>query len=564
MQTLMGFMLAMSVTMVLIPVLMRWAIPLRILDMPGARKVHAIPVPRVGGIAMVAGVSSALLLWGASTRALQALWVGIGVLLIFGVWDDRKTLSAGPKFAGQALAVLIVMAWGGVRASSMTFIERMPLPPWVALPVTFLFLIGGTNAFNLADGLDGLAGGMAMLCLCGTALLAYTVGNAAIGATAVVIAGAVIGFLRFNTHPARVFMGDGGSQMLGFSAAVLVLRLTQDTQFPLSTALPLLLLGMPIIDTLTVMIERLLAGRSPFLADRRHIHHRLLALGFEHWEAVSILYLLQGCLFVVAWFMRYDPDLRVALVFAVFALLVVVPLHVAQHYGLRVRSKAAARDALPAGAGDAAEGTNHATTRKPGVWLRTPMQSTGVFVLGAALAAYAGWVLLTGTRPSRDVQILALSLAAILGVGLLLRWRRDDAAWTDKVALYSSAALAIFLSRHGLPGALRPGAFAVHPHLVEYTLYGLLAGAMMICIRSSGERPFKLTPMDFLVLLVVATVPNLPDSVASTRSLGLAVAELVLLFYSLEALSHAAGNRWRWLSGAAAIFLLGLALRPGV
>jgi UDP-GlcNAc:undecaprenyl-phosphate GlcNAc-1-phosphate transferase len=472
------------------------------------------------------------------------------------VWDDRKTLSAGPKFGGQALAVLIAMFWGGVSINSVTLVERMSLPPWAALPLTFFFLLGGTNAFNLADGLDGLAGGMAMLCLCGTALLAYTVGNAAVGTAAVVMVGALIGFLRFNTHPARVFMGDGGSQMLGFSAALLGLLLTQDPRNPLSTALPLLLLGMPVIDTLMVMTERLLAGRSPFLADRRHIHHRLLALGFEHREAVSILYLLQGCLFVAAWFMRYDPDVRVALTFVVFAVLVIVPLRVAQHFGVRVRRVPA--DPKPPGAGVAA-----AAVTGPGAWpARMSFRSIGGFVLSAALVAYAGWVLMTGARPSRDVQILALSLAAILGAGLLLRWRRLDAAWTDKVALYSCAALANFLSRHGLPGALHlPSAGAAHGQLIECVLYGVLALAMVACIRGSGERQFKLTPLDILVLLVVVTVPNLPDSIASAKSLGLTIAELALLFYSLEVLSLAVGHRWRWLSGAALVFLIGLALR---
>src|SRR5208283_5137445 len=275
MKTLLGFVLAMSLTMLLIPLLMRWAAPLGFLDQPEARKVHTTPVPRVGGIAMAVAVLLALLIWGITTPAMQALWAGIAILLAFGVWDDRRPLRAASKFVGQAIAALVMMGWGGLRISSLTLTERMMLPAWISLPLTFLFLVGCTNAFNLADGLDGLAGGMAILCLCGTALLAYTVGNNAVGSVAVLMVGALIGFLRFNTHPARVFMGDGGSQMLGFSAAVLALLLTQDQQIPLSTALPLLLLGMPIIDTLMVMSVRLLRGFSPFIADRRHVHHRL-------------------------------------------------------------------------------------------------------------------------------------------------------------------------------------------------------------------------------------------------------------------------------------------------
>jgi UDP-GlcNAc:undecaprenyl-phosphate GlcNAc-1-phosphate transferase len=555
MQALMGFMLAMTITVVLIPLLIRWAGPLRILDMPEARKVHALPVPRVGGIAMVAGVLSALLLLSEPTRPMRALWAGIAMLLIFGVWDDRHTLAAGPKFAGQVLAVAMVMGWGSVNFNYMTVIERMPVVSWIGMPLTFLFLLGGTNAFNLADGLDGLAGGMAVVCLCGTALLAYTVGNISVGGTAVVMIGALVGFLRFNTHPARVFMGDGGSQMLGFTAAVLALLLTQDPDFPLSTALPLLLLGIPIIDTLMVMTERVLAGSSPFLADRRHIHHRLLALGFAHWEAVAVLYLLQGGLFIAAWFMRYDSDLRVLLSFVLIAALIILPLRLAQHCGWRLRR----------GAGSPAANNRQqpqedecAMPRREGrAWLR----ASGAFALGAALSCYAVWVLTTGAIPSRDVQLLALSLALILGLGLLLRWRRGDAYWTDKVALYSCAALAIFLGKHGLPGLLQVGAAAAHRNLIESGLYAVLALAMLACIRQTADRPFRLSTLDVLVLFVVVIVPNLPDSVARVRSLGLSLAELVLLFYCVEALSSIASARWRWINGGAVLFLLGLSLR---
>jgi UDP-GlcNAc:undecaprenyl-phosphate GlcNAc-1-phosphate transferase len=553
----MGFLLAMSITLVLIPLLIRLAVPLKILDMPEARKVHALPVPRVGGIAMVAGVLTALLLVSEPTRAMQALWVGIATLLVFGVWDDRRTLAAGPKFAGQALAVVIVMAWGGVSLNYMTLVERMPVLPCVGLPITFLFLIGGTNAFNLADGLDGLAGGMATVCLCGTALLAYTVGNVSIGGAAVVMIGALVGFLRFNTHPARVFMGDGGSQMLGFTAAVLALLLTQDPNFPLSTALPLLLLGIPIIDTLMVMTERLLAGRSPFLADRRHIHHRLLALGFEHWEAVGILYILQGGLFVAAWFMRYDADLRVLLSFVAIAMAIIVPLRLAQHLGWRIRAGG--------GCGGQAlqeQGVDFAPIARRGSRARRALlRASGAFALGAALSAYGLWVLTTGAKPSEDMQLLALSLALILGLGLVLRWRRGDPYWTDKVALYSCAALAIFLGKHGLPGVLQVGGTNAHRSFIEYGLYAALALAMVTCIRGTSDRPFRLTPLDILLLFLVAIVPNLPDSIAGARSLGMSVAELVLLFYCVEALSSVAVARWRWISGAAVVFLLGLSLR---
>src|SRR5262245_22323853 len=189
-----------------------------------------------------------------------------------------------------------------------------------------------------AGTLHALAGGTALLSLSALALLAFTSGTPFVGAVAVVIVGAILGFLRFNTHPARVFMGDGGSQILGFSAAVLAVVLTQDETTPLSSALPLLLLGIPIIDTLMVMTQRLLEGRSPFQADRNHIHHRLLALGFDHHEAVVAIYVLQGTLFVVAWFLRYESDPTIIVVFTAVALATIGVLQVAARTGWRWRA----------------------------------------------------------------------------------------------------------------------------------------------------------------------------------------------------------------------------------
>ncbi len=541
MQTLMGFILAMSITMVLMPLLIRWAGALGFLDMPEARKVHATPVPRVGGIAMGGGVLASLLLWGAPTRSMQALLIGVAILLCFGVWDDRRSLRAAPKFLGQAMAAAVAIAWGGVSIATVTLVERISMPGWVAVPLTFFFLIGGTNAFNLADGLDGLAGGMALLCFCGTALLAFTVGNSTVGTAAVIIMGADIGFLRFNTHPARVFMGDSGSQVLGFCAAVLVVLLTQDPQVPLSSALPLLLLGMPIIDTLMVMTERLLARKSPFIADRRHIHHRLLSLGFEHWEAVSILYLLQCCLFVAAWQLRFATDSRVIIVFVAFAAIVLGAIGLTQKLGLQIRRLPPQKPHVDVGP----------LAREP---YALPNAAASI-ALGAALAVYAGWVLIFNAAPSGDVRLLALALGATLAVFLVLRWKRDEVSWPEKFALYSSAALAIFLSRAASVGG--------YPPLIECILFPLIAVAVVIIVRTSGDRPFQLTPLDILVLLVVITVPNLPGSVASGRSMGWAVGELVLLFYALEAVSSASVSRKRWLRAAAAAFLFGLALHTG-
>jgi hypothetical protein len=168
-------------------------------------------------------------------------------------------------------------------------------------------------------------------------LLALTLDERLVAAVSIILAGSLLGFLRFNTYPARIFMGDGGSQFLGFTVAVLAILITQHESLPISAALPLLLLGLPILDTLSVMAQRLAEGRSPFAADKNHVHHRLLALGFAHYEAVFIIYLTQACLFVFAWYLRYTSDVAIVAVFAGFAVVTLGLLHLGAKYGWRWR-----------------------------------------------------------------------------------------------------------------------------------------------------------------------------------------------------------------------------------
>jgi UDP-GlcNAc:undecaprenyl-phosphate GlcNAc-1-phosphate transferase len=532
MEMLYGFVVAMTVTMALIPLLIRIAQRAHIVDLPGPRKVHASPIPRVGGIAMAVGVLLALLLWGHFDHMMESFCAGVLILLVFGVWDDRVTLGPGAKFLGQALAAVIAMLWGGVSIASITLADRLMLPGWIAAPLTFLFLVGATNAINLSDGLDGLAGGMALLCLGALALLALTVGNLAVGLVALVVAGAILGFLRFNTHPARVFMGDCGSQILGFSVAVLSVQLTQDPQVPLSSALPLLLLGVPIIDTLMVMTERILAGRSPFKADRNHIHHRLLALGLGHHEAVMAIYVVQSMLFVLAWWMRYQPDAVNLAVFLGFAAALVGLLHLAaQRHRQHAARPAVARPA---------SGRWKALSQLPR-W--------AAWSMGAALLVYAMAVWWLVATPAPDSQLIAALIAAVLGISLALRWRQTTAGWFDKSALYLTAVLIVYLDDYdGLHGQLL--------HLTEWILFPLIAASAVILLRAPHQRWLSVNPLDILIIFLAVAIPNLPGSIVSPRAVAAIVAKLVLLLYGIEGFMIAIDRHWRWFSAAALAFLL--------
>jgi UDP-GlcNAc:undecaprenyl-phosphate/decaprenyl-phosphate GlcNAc-1-phosphate transferase len=544
MDLMLGFLLAMSVTMALIPPLMQAAVRWQILDAPGVRKVHTTPVPRVGGIAMAAGVLLALALSGEFAQPMLAYVGGVVVLLLFGVWDDRVTLSAGPKLLGQAIAVLLVMSWGDVTVATMTLTERHDLPDWVALPLTFLFLIGVTNAINLADGLDGLAGGTTLLSLSALALLAFTAGTQFVGVVAIVIVGAILGFLRYNTHPARVFMGDGGSQILGFSAGVLAVVLTQDELTPLSSALPLLLLGIPIIDTLMVMTQRVLEGRSPLQADKNHIHHRLLALGFDHHEAVMGIYLLQASLFVTAWYLRYESDLTIIALFAGLSLLTIGLLQAATWSGWRLRPPN--RSGAP----------DRSQLQRVVTWLRQPQHLPRLAVVATAVcvALYFIAIAIVCPEPSSDVQLLAATVAvAMLGL-LALRWKQNGAGWMDKGAVFLALVMAMYFDRQVdtfLESSLATQAF----------MYGTLVIAIVIRFRLASDRRFRVTSLDILVIFIAVAVPNLPGSVISSATLGESIAKLVALMYGVETLFGAAAHWWRVPSIAALGFLATCSLR---
>jgi UDP-GlcNAc:undecaprenyl-phosphate GlcNAc-1-phosphate transferase len=547
MDLLLGFLLSMSVTMALIPPLMRVAPRLQFLDAPGERKVHASPVPRVGGIAMAAGMLLALGLSGQFSQPMPAYVCGVLVLLAFGVWDDRVTLGPIAKVTGQLIAVAVVVAWGGVEISTLTLTERFPLPPFVGVPLTILFLLGVTNAINLADGLDGLAGGTTLLSLSALALLATNSGVTFVSVVAIVIIGSILGFLRFNTHPARVFMGDGGSQILGFSAGVAAIVLTQERTMPFSSALPLLLLGIPIMDTLMVMTQRMLAGRSPFHADRNHVHHRLLSLGFDHHEAVIAIYVLQASLFVTAWFLRYESDLTIAAAFAGFSILTIGLMHLAARRGWRWRALVAPEARAPSAIG------------RTIAWLRAPQHLPRFcqWTIALAIVVYFVCVSFVIRTPDLDVRIIAALLLACVAGALVLRWQRAEASWAEKIALYVTVVMAVYFD-----GATET--FLEHEAVLQWTVFSILVVAIVLSFRFATDRRFRLTPLDVLVLFAAVVVPNLPGSMLQLMIPRDSVAKLIALMYGVESLFEAGPRLWRVPCLAALILLSACVLRSSV
>jgi len=294
-----SFALALFLSFVLVPLASRYANALGLMDAPDERKVHSQAIPRAGGIAIVIAFFVPALFWLSDIASLLGFFSGAAIIAVFGFLDDRHNLNYKWKFLGQILGVAIFLA-SNIEITKTPFLGLGDLLPWVSYPVMAIFILGVINAVNLSDGLDGLAAGSSLLSLGFIALLGYGAAEYTIAIIAVSAMGALTGFLRFNTHPATIFMGDTGSQFLGYVAGCLAIMLTQAPSLAVSPVLAILIVGLPILDTFLVMVLRLYAGESPFKPDKQHLHHQLLSKGLMHYQAVGAIYLLSFSLLVCA------------------------------------------------------------------------------------------------------------------------------------------------------------------------------------------------------------------------------------------------------------------------
>jgi UDP-GlcNAc:undecaprenyl-phosphate GlcNAc-1-phosphate transferase len=288
--------LAFSLSLLLTPVL-KWVAPrIGALDCPDPRKIHETLMPRLGGVAIYSGFAASYLAAGITNPVYWGIFWGASLITVVGILDDIRGLSPRWKLAGQIAAALVVTVLG-VRVEFLTnpfngllFLGKL------AIPVTLLWLVGVTNALNLVDGLDGLAAGTAIIAALTMAIVAWLQGEMVVAFLALALAASTLGFLPYNFYPASIFMGDSGSMFLGFTLASLaVLGLTKSTTV-ISLFVPVLILGIPILDTFFAIVRRFLNRRPIFQPDKGHLHHCLMAQGFSQRQAVLAIYLVNICL----------------------------------------------------------------------------------------------------------------------------------------------------------------------------------------------------------------------------------------------------------------------------
>lgn len=533
------FMVALAVSMALIPIMIRLAPHIGMIDKPDPRKVHVAPIPRAGGVGIVLGALLPMAIWLPLTDTLLAYYIGSLVLLAFGVWDDIAELGHYVKFIGQFTAAILVVYFGGVVVECFPFMGLEPLPPAIGKPFTVIALVGMINAINHSDGLDGLAGGESLMSLAGMLYLAMQASGTEAIVIAVAVMGGVFGFLRFNSHPARVFMGDGGSQFLGFSLGVLAVLLTQQVNTALSPALPLLLLGLPIADILMVFWMRARSGGNWFKATKNHVHHRLLELGFQHYESVAIIYTVQALMVLSALAIPYAADAALVGLYLILCVLVFVLLARAEQRGWRVH-----------GANGRSVWFARIVTgvREAPLFRKTPAQFVVLAVPSFLLVSAAGI-----RHVPADMALISAALAGALLVRLALGYR----AWflMLRLLVFTAVALIVYLA------STYPETWYEALGGMGYVFFGVLAAALAVGIRLAEHDSFRVTPLDYLVVLIVVALAMLPEQeLAASGVLAMAL-QAVILFYGAELAMRKMRMRWNFFTSGTLISLIIVAMR---
>ena len=434
---LVAFVLSLLAGLVLTRVMRDLALRWGVYDKGGGRKIHKRPIPRVGGVAVILSMAMPLLglaFWDndisrefiADTPLLMGILGGGGLLAMVGLWDDLRDARAIVKLAAQVVAAVIVFAVGiRIEGISVPFLHTVPLG-MLSLVGTVFWMVLVTNAVNLIDGMDGLAGGVVVLAGGTLFVMSVIEDNALAALLLACIVGATMGFLAYNVNPASIFLGDTGSLVLGFLLALISVHSSQKSYTLFSIVAAMLALGLPIFDLSLAVVRRYLSGQPIFRADQHHVHHRLLRMGLSQSQSVVVLFggaiVLEGLALV---FIYADDALSALAIAAVVPLIVVAVRFLG--YGQLIRSARRAR-MLEQVENDAADRTRAVTALR-----RELRVCEEVEALWAAVEARAESLGLERLQ----LEILDASLLQRMSGPARFEWNRAHAIPADDVHLQS-------------------------------------------------------------------------------------------------------------------------------
>jgi UDP-GlcNAc:undecaprenyl-phosphate GlcNAc-1-phosphate transferase len=504
---------AMAISLSLTPIMSRLAPVLGMLDIPNARKVHSDVTPRVGGIGIISGALIAILIWNPTSFLVLSYALGAVVLGTFGAWDDRNSLKPTVKLVGQVLAVIPIVVVGGIYVTRLPLISDVALPVYLAVPFTVFALVGMINALNTSDGLDGLAGGEAVISFLAIGTVAYLGEDKLTAVIAVAAIGGVLGFLRYNTYPATVFMGDSGSQFLGYALGLAVIILTQSNDSRVPPATVLLLLGLPLMDFVVVLIRRFMRHDSLFRAQKDHLHHRLLSLGMSHKAAVVAVYFGHVVLVTAGVLTIESDEVSTLLIYLAVGSAIYGLLYLFEHEKGKLSTALAHVTDFQLGK----------TTGIPGILVWGPRRFLEIvvptiLVLGA----------LTVREVPKDFGMMSTVLLGLLVVPYLLKQTRS---LLRRGLTYAVVILIVYLHttfHHSYEAGMR---------LVEMSLFGLIALSIALALRFSPgrrEQEFRPNAMDYLLVFVVFVAVLVTDVTGADYWQNAFVVYLAILFYACE------------------------------
>ena len=508
----------MFITIALIPIFKTLALKTGIVDMPNSRKVHAVPMPKIGGIAIACGTLIPILFLKRFYPIDRFLWSLVGgamIIVLFGFLDDMKNLGYKTKFLGQIIAALIVIVFGDLKITHLSLgrPDIYGIPEFLSLPLTLITIVGVTNAINLSDGLDGLAGGISLISFLCIGFLAFCCENMVVAVFSAAMVGGLFGFLRFNTFPATLFMGDAGSQFIGFLAITLCLALTQDYT-PLSPLLPLLLIGLPILDTLAVMTVRVSRGNSPFAADKNHFHHKLMGLGLYHTEAVFVIYVIQTIFVGFAFFFRFYPEWTLLAFYGIFSSVIFFLVFWGHKKAFRFQRPGLLDRMIK----------NHFTIIKEE---QTIIRlSFGAVELIAPLVLIFN-CLLPMTIPSHVSVMCLIFFVVTMYVSI---FKKEWLGGALRLSLYLLIPFLVYTSKTELAH------WATHS-VLRYcnAIYGILAILVIFSIKfTRRKKGFVVSPLDYIVLIAALVIPNLPDPRIQNLQMGMVATQIIVLLFTFE------------------------------
>lgn len=296
------------------------------------RRMHKVPIPRLGGLAIFIAFLFSVIIFADIDRQMQGILLGSIMIVILGVLDDIMTLKALPKFLVQIAAAGVAVYHGCTIQfisnpnvfSNVSYVNLN----WLSIPITIIWIVAITNAVNFIDGLDGLAVGVSAISTASLLIIALMVGELNIAVILAALLGSCLGFIPYNKNPAKIFMGDTGATFLGFILATLSVQGLFKLYAIISFAVPFLVLGIPIFDICFAFLRRIAKGQNPMVADRGHVHHRLIDMGFSQKQAVAISYMLTAILGLAAVLLTSSGELK--------ALILIGAIIIVGSIGLRI------------------------------------------------------------------------------------------------------------------------------------------------------------------------------------------------------------------------------------